>query len=546
MKKLIAMILALAMVLSVCVACGQEKPKTNVGGDDGETVHLTIGLASAPTTLDYDDNALTYWVEEQTGVELSFELYSGGTDVGTQISTTVAADQKLPDIILGVDLGDEVYRGYGQDGYFLDLSKYYEDRDGASKIFWTRFEETYTPEEQEQFLRRLKDPDTGAIYGVPSMDTTMVDVMDYQIWINTEWLDYLNLDMPTDTDSLYKVLKAFKTGDPNQNGKADELPLYGSQSSLGADVINWLVNLYLYFNEQKNFAVDDDGQIYAPFITDEYREAMKFIRKLIDEGLMLDTVFNAVSAEMPMITTPANGTAIVGVFAGHLNVHADYDNPILKQYKSMPLWSSAVFNDHHFCMASYITADCQNPDKAFELMMTLWSEEGSRRIRYGEYGVNWTDPDPGAVSSMGLPAEYKLLSDPLGQQNTCLWSGVSGTLCAWAELETAQLVDEQTEGAKLKQQMHAESYANYKAAAEKYNPSAENICPYLVYTAEEEADVNNARTACRDYYIKARTDFATGVLDPNSDSAWKKYVDELWRLGLQDWIDIAQVAYDRD
>ena len=551
MKKIIAMMLALIMALSVCVACGGNGGAAagNQGGTSGDaegTVKLSVGLGTKATVLSYEENALTYWVEEQVGVDLSFIPYSGGTDIGTQISTTVAAQQPLPDVLFGISLGEEVYRGYGKDGYFIDLTPYFEDKEGASKVFWTRLEENFTEAEIDDVIRKITDPDTGKIYGVPTMDTTMIDVMDYQMWINTEWLDYLKLDMPTDIDSLYKVLKAFKTGDPNQNGKADEIPLYGGQDAgLGADVVNWIVNMYLYFNDAKNFAIDEDGQVYAPFITNEYREAMKFLYKLIDEDLMLDSVFNTKMTEMPMITTPASGTAIVGIFAGHLTIHADYHSDVLKQYKSLPLWSNALFNDHRCGVNNFITSDCANPDKAFEMMMTLWSEEGSRRVRYGEYGVNWTDPDEGAVSDMGLPAEYKLIRDPLVEQNTCLWSGASCTLCVWAELETAQLVHELSPGEALKQKMHAESYANYKAASEKYNPEAKYICPTLVLTEEEKEDTKAQRTACSDYYRKSRTDFATGELNPNSDADWKKYVDTLWDLGLQDWLDVAQVAYDR-
>ena len=550
MKKLIAMMLALVMALSLCVACGGNGGAAagNQGGsgDDEGVIKLTVGLPTKATVLSYEENALTYWVEEQCGVDLSFIPYSGGTDIGTQISTTVAAQQALPDILFGISLGAEVYQGYGRDGYFKDLTPYYEDKEGASKTFWTRLEENFSEAEIDDVLRKITDPDTGKIYGVPTMDTTMIDVMDYQMWINQTWLDYLKLDMPTDIDSLYKVLKAFKEKDPNQNGKADEIPLYGGQEAgLGGDVVNWLVNMFLYFNDRKNFSIDEEGQVYAPFITDEYREALKFVNKLIDEGLMLDSVFNTKMSEMPMITTPASGTALVGCFAGHLTIHADYNNPIMQQYKSLPLWSNALFNDHRCGVNNFISSDCANPDKAFEVMMTLWSEEGSRRVRYGEYGVNWTDADEGAVSDLGLPAAYKLIRDPLVEQNTCLWSGASCTLCVWAELEDAQLVTELSPGEAAKQKMHAESYANYKAAAEKYNPKAELICPTLVLTEEEKEDTQAQRTACADYYKKTRTDFCTGDLDPNSDSDWKKYIDTLWDLGLQDWLDVAQIAFDR-
>lgn len=43
--------------------------------------------------------------------------------------------------------------------------------------------------------------------------------------INVEWLEKLYFDMPTTTEELKEVLIAFKTKDPNGNGKADEIPL---------------------------------------------------------------------------------------------------------------------------------------------------------------------------------------------------------------------------------------------------------------------------------------------------------------------------------
>jgi putative aldouronate transport system substrate-binding protein len=114
-----------------------------------------------------------------------------------------------------------------------------------------------------------------------------------------------------------------------------------------------------------------------------------------------------------------------------------------------------------------------------------------------------------------------------------------------SEGESAQLTDQETAGEVLRAQMHAESRKNYDAAAEKYNPDAKYICPNLVYTEEEKADIEHQQTAVGDYFRKSRTDFALGNMDPNSDSDWKKYVDTLWDLGLQDWLDVAQVAYDR-
>ena len=548
MKKIIALLLVLILSLSLCMGCGNGDPAaTEKGGIDvASKVSLEIGLPSSATVLDYENNALTYWVEDQTGFDLSFTPFAGGTDVGTQISTNVAARMELPDILYDISLGEDVYRGYGHDGYFLDLSKYFDDREGASKVFWTRFEETFSEEEQADILRKMKDPDTGAIYAVPTLETSLIDVMDYQMWINTEWLDYLNLEMPTNPDELYEVLVAFRDGDPNQNGKKDEIPLYGGQDAgLGADVVNWVVNMFLYFNDRKVFNVNEEGILYAPFTTDAYREAMKYLNKLMDEKLMLDAVFSATHGELRQINTPSSGTPIVGIFAGHLTLHANCDSPLLTQYQSLPPFGNVVYNDNNCFMTTFITNSCENPDAAFELLMTLWTEDGSRRLRYGEYGVNWTDPDPGAMSTMGMEAEYKLLRDPMLEQNVCLWSSASCSLNVFSEGETAQLTNLETAGEVLRSKMHAESRKNYDAAAEKYNPNPELICPTLVYTEEEKEELESPMTAVTEYFKKSRTDFAMGALDPNSDADWNAYLKMLNELGLEEWLMVAQMVYDR-
>ena len=551
MKKLFAFVLSLVMVLSLCVACGVDQPDTtatNGGGEGGgsDKISLTIGMKIKATVLDYEDNAMTKWVEEQTGFDLTFLPYSGGEETKTQIATTISAGKPLPDILFGISLGTDVVNQYGQEGYLVDLTPYLEDRDGKSKVFWERFESVYTEDQQEEILAKMKDPDTGKIFAMPSMDTSLVDPIDYMLWINTEWLDKLGLPMPTDRQSLYDTLVAFRDGDPNGNGQKDEIPLYGAQEGgRGADVINWLVNMFVYMDDIKTFNVDEDNQLYTPFTTDEYREALKFINKLIKEGLMLDTAFTAGMADVKPVTTPASGTAMCGIFAGHLTLHADYNNPVMKQYQPLPLWSQVVIHDHNLSCATYITADCKNPDAAFELFMTLYSEPASIRLRYGEYGANWTDPDEGAVSPYGIPAKIKIIRDPLMEQNYCLWSGVSCTLAEWSEGEAAQMSDKATEGEILKAQMHAKARELIDEAVEKYNPAKELMCPSLTYTAEEKEIGDTQRTACVSYYRQCRTDFCTGQLNPNSDADWQTYLDTLEDMGIEDWLTMAQLAYDR-
>lgn len=547
MKKLLAIILALTTVLGLC-ACGGSK----AGDAQGETtpdgkVKLSIGMPTDALILDLDNNSLTKWVEEECNVELEFVEYAGGTDVATQITTTVSARQELPDILLGIDLGESTVARYGKDGYIRDLSEYYEDKEGASKIFWDRLANELSEYDQDLVVRKITNPENGAIYGVPIVETSLIDKMQYQLFINVEWLDTLGLEKPTNNEELVEVLRAFKTQDPNGNGLADEIPLFGSQQSgMCGNVVDWLINLFCYYNPNRSMLLSDDGKLYPSYTTDEFREGLKFVNQLYKEELLTTLAWTASSPEMKQIITPSSGTALCGIFLGHLTLHAVTGNELLYQYEPLKNWGYAVRNDTSCVMNTHITEDCGNPDKAFEVLMKLWSWDGSMRMRYGEYGVNWSDPTPGAKSDLGLDATYKLISDPLRMQNTARWPRMC-TLNVYAECETAEITavenDPNAEWLATRSKMHTESYAMFLETEQNNNPK--NLCPALVYTEEEKTATDAQRTNVGDCRTKAMADFCTGIRDINDDAAWEAYIKELESLGLSEVVALAQKAYDR-
>lgn len=547
-KKATTIVLLLAFLSCVCFGCGQ---KTVVNEPvPPEPVSLTVGLYVNAYVLDYKNNALTKYLETELNCELDFILYSG-YGCGISLPPPVTdVEEVWPDIVLGVTKSELAVSRYGKDGTFIDLSSYFADRDGASKVFWDRVEENYTPYEIENIKRQMVDPDTGCIYYIPSLGTSLLDTMDYQAWINTAWLDKLGLPMPTDPESLYDTLVAFKTQDPNGNGKGDEIPIYGSEAGgNGADVINYLVNMFLYFDDQKHFSVDENGQLYAPFITDAYREALQYINKLYAEKLLPDAVFTTKSDDLPRVNSPEysgmDGDALVGVFCGNLNYHFHEDSTLLEQYAPLPYFEehSLVYNDDFFDRNIFITKDCENPDAAFRLIMKMFEEETAYRIRYGEYGVNWEYAPEGAVSDYGLPAKIRVIDDPIAKQNSCLWGSASGTMLAYDKGENVIWPEEATDWEKLRNEMSAQARKNADAAAAANNP--DTLCPYLAYTEEELEQTEKQRTDVAAYYTKSRSDFIRNKLDPNLDSEWNAYVKQVKDYGLDAWLAAAQAAYDR-
>ena len=544
MKKWIALLLSLATLVTLLAGCGKkeetvsDQPGASTSGDaaaDGVTI--TIGLPRSALVTDYDNNAFTNWLEEQTGCNIQFQYFQASTsDAKTQLSTMMVSGEKLPDILYNFQLSDDLIKEYGDDGYFLDLRDYYADKEGASKVFWERLQEI-PEEEQVTNVRRMTDVENGAMYSLPCIQTSDIDTMDYQMWINQTWLDELNLQAPTDPDELYEVLKAFKQRDP------DCVPLAGIENSMGGDVINWIVNMFTYCDDTRRWNVDETGKLYMPYTTDDYRQALIYMHKLVQEGLMTPLCWTIKIQEMQALTSPADNDPMVGIFAGHLTLHVTPGSEVLYNYKPLDLFGNAVINENINRRSTFITTDCENPDAAFALAMALYSKEAGWRLRYGEQGVNWDYADAGTESYLGKPAEIKILDDPFAKLNSCLWGDMAASLLTDAEGESAEKVESTDAWADYKNTIVAEQVANYHAAAEANNPKT--LCPPLIQTTQEKDEILQIKSDVLTIINKCRAQFANGELDPNDDAAWNDYLAQLDTLGLAQYQAQSQAIYDR-
>lgn len=547
MKRLIAIVLALVTVLGLC-ACGATR-----GSSSGEEltadgrVKLTIGIPTDALILDYNNNALTNWVEEKCGVELEFVEYPGGTDVPTQISTTIAGRQTLPDMLYGVALSSKTITQYGKEGYLVDLRPYFDDKEGASKVFWDRFNsDALDDTDREQVWRTLVEGDSDSIYGMCTLETGEIDNWDSMAWINKEWLDKVNKKIPTNTDELIDVLRAFKNTDCNGNGIADELPMVGTtQKSIPADMIAFFVNLFIYHDNNRPWFLTEDGKVDFNYTTDAYREALKLINRLYKEGLLIDP-WNTNSADLKLLATPNDGVAIAGIFFGHLTSATVKNTKLLDQYEHMPTWGYAVRESKTTCIIRhYITGDCHESKraKAFEVMMATFSWEGSMRKRYGEYGLNWTDPDEGYVTEFGYEAKYKIINDPYGTPGTFSWASAP----AFNEMCENEAGQVDTSGMSAYEQrrraLHLDMVKANLANQEAKKP--DNLLPVVKATPEEDDATSVMRSNVNSYRKQAENEFVTGVLDPNSDKDWNNYLAELKKLGLEDYRSYLQTSYDR-
>ncbi|MBR5570258.1 MAG: extracellular solute-binding protein [Oscillospiraceae bacterium] len=545
MKKILALILCVVMAFSLLSACGGEGGKVNNTDANGK-VTLTIGIPKHTSVSDYDNNHYTKWLEEKTGYEIKFQFFATGAgDYKTQMSTMVAGNVELPDIMMGFDLGSDLYNRYGSDGIFVDLADLFNDRE-KSAIWWEQFEKL-DKEYADNIWRRMHTTDgSEAIYAFPEIQQSTIDVMSYTPWINQQWLDYLQLEMPTDPDSLYNVLVAFRDKDPNQNGLPDEIPLIGTAGNLSGNAINWIINMFIYSDLSTNFNVDENGKLYSPYREDAYREALKYIAKLYKEGLLSPLTLTATPQEIRQMVCPSEGgVQIAGIAVTHLTVGFVEGHTGILSYEPVPLWGNAIVSENQNYYSTFITKDCENVEAAWKLLMTMCTEESAIIQRYGIQGENWDYAPEGSTSIMGNDAVIRVYNDvatTIGSEN---WRNVEATFLFNAEGEGNQAVpEEETEVRTHKYELFNKALNNYAQQMENHNPDKALVCPLLVWPDEYKEEVPYARDDCRSYITRARTDFITGEKNINDDGDWQDYLKELDELGFDRVLFYSQAIYE--
>ena len=561
MKKLIALLLVFVMAFGL-TACGNAKegsentdfetPAEQWDGalplvQEGEDNVITIGIRTNTNVTDYNDNAYTHWLEEQTGVDVQFVQFAGSAgDAATQISLMMASGEKLPDILYDFNgikkaMGEE----YGRDGYFLNVKDYFDhysfyQKQSFRQLLGDEWEPIYN-----NFMSRASSD--GNIYCFPAFGISPLDFPKFHPWINTRWLEALKLEAPTNIEELYDVLVAFRDGDPNGNGKKDEIPMIGIANDGFADCVMWVINAFQFINMGSHYNVTDDGTVWLPYDTDEYRQALQFLNKLVKEGLLSKLTWTISPAENEaLINATATGDYTVGVICGHADTQFIKDGDAIYAYDPLPPLADATGSGGYGPQATYsqsyvtyITADCENPLLAFKLLDFMCSQESFLRQRYGEYGVDWRYVD-GGLGHLGGEAKIELLNPNFyNEQNNGSWRGAFGVSSEW---DWEQLTDPEADPWNYTKNMKLVQNYEYSEAAGQ----PKNVYYAPAYTLEENEIRNAVKPDVEDYLKVSRAEFCTGVRDPYSDADWQSYLDALKALGYyDDFLTPAQSAWDR-
>ncbi len=222
------------------------------------------------------------------------------------------------------------------------------------------------------------------------------------LWINSDWLSRLQLDIPKTTQEFEDVLIAFRDNDANGNGLHDEIPLVGCNTTYAFDPTTFLLNSFAEY-DPLHCGFNADGEMKTD--SDEFRDGLMYCHQLYENDLLI--MLDSFVEYSELLNSPGNyvGAFVTDsindvIYPGNTDVLSKFDYAVPLQGPND--YARAILVDRGTSVGAIIPANAPHPEAAELLLSTMLSEEASLIAGYGEEGVDWHKSDGSAESVYGV------------------------------------------------------------------------------------------------------------------------------------------------
>ena len=297
------------------------------------------------------------------------------------------------------DVADVTIGGYGTgdiaqySSLFMDLKDHLKDMPNLSKAF-----------KEEPYGQVVSTQADGKIQGTPNIAPTRESNSSNHLFINKAWLDKLGLPVPTTWDEYEAALKAFKTGDPNGNGKQDEIPLDMNKADTGGfgmfSMNVFVTSLGIPLSSSASGTVGmyvKDGVVKNYMQDERWKTTVQFLHRLWEDGVMSKDIF---THDWSQYTGTAKGdqkTAIVGSSV-MWTPHDLFGQELGDQYITIPtlkaskdqtektVWTFNGDDLKYQANKAVVKANPANLDATLKLVDAFYTPDMSIQMTYGEFG----------------------------------------------------------------------------------------------------------------------------------------------------------------
>ena len=298
-SKVLALVMALVMTVSLLAGCG------GAGGAGGASAPVEVpeggytfplaekaeisGLTRYPANTESEPNNRTIYkrLEEATNVHVNWKTIQGD-QWGDKIALEMANIKTLPEFISPAGLGDADILKYAKQGVIIPLEDYItpELMPNLCRVF----------EQAPEYKDMCKD-ENGHIWTLPWIEQlgvgkTAIQTIGNMPFINTAWLDFLGLKMPTTVDEFEQVLIAFRD---NADALKAEFKIDGDIIPLACIVnggnedcrvlCNGFGEGYGDPDDWRHIVITDDKQVICAASTQGWRDGVEWLHKLYTENL---------------------------------------------------------------------------------------------------------------------------------------------------------------------------------------------------------------------------------------------------------------------
>jgi len=480
---------------------------------------------------DWNKSKCTAWFERYTGLKVKFQTVSTANNDMTKVNAMIASGD-LPDAFMGIPFTRDQVSLYGSQGVFTRI----DDLLGR-----------YAPQLQEAIadypdLALLAKSVDGHTYAFPGLnDCYHCHASTGRCLVNTKMIDAGGGKVPTTTDEFAAFLRALKRNDATGHG--DVVPL-----AAGVDnpLDTYFMNSFLY-NPGEPWLRVADGQVQ--FVADkrQWRDALKFLRRLYDDGTLSPQVFTMTSDALQKLGNNPGHARLAVVRAYYWGSFMDIDlvhkDARWRDYEAMaplkgPEGTRYSYWDHYSAYQPtqlVITRNCSKPE-----LLVQWADyqmglEGIMHSNKGVQKTNWHWAPKGATAIDGKQAVFgvKGMPAPVGQS----WNQYS-PMYRSNDQRLSQSVDPRNP--TFEQPL----YQDTKRAYEPYQPTKDWQLPPLIFDESAAATNADVALALANHVNQSMAQFATGKLDVHDDAVWKTYTDKMAKMGMGSYLHNYQAAYD--
>lgn len=485
--------------------------ETNYPGEITYWTQLNTNVAAS--LVDHSQMGVYKKIEELTGTQVKWQHPSGeGAQILEQFNLMLAS-RNLPDVIehnwVTVDRGPD---GAINNGTILRLNELIEEHAPNLTAYL----------DANPNVKKMVTTDEGNMFGFPFLRGHDLLMVYHGPIFRQDWLDKLNLEVPTTIEEWEQVLLAFKEN--NNNQPPFILPL--------ARIVEGVSILGAYGIPLEFYQVN--GEVRYGSMQPEFKEFLTLMNRWYDMGLLdpdfaaIDqTLLDAKITNSQLLVFAGNAGSGIGKYMGLMRDDPDFKlmgapYPTLNKGET-PLWGQ---KDYAYPgLTAAVTTAAKNPEEVVKWLDFAYGEEGSLLFNFGVEGESYEMID-------GYPTYTDNMYNhpdglPLGQA-------------------LSQYVRSTHGGPFVQDLRYFEQYMELPeqlAAVEEWSkPTNEMKMPLVTPTAEESRKYSSIMSDLNVYREEMTIKF---IMGSESLDKFDEYVDTLKAMGIEEAITIQKSALDR-